>query len=1048
MHTKNTLNRNIFTASSAALLLAVSAPSVIAQEVNSALEARKAAENVEVIEVSGVRSSLESALLTKRSAVSIVDAISATDIDALPALDLGEALQALPGVQLNSESEGRQSTISLRGLSSGFVKTTAFGQSFATPTPAGGNRVGAPNPFSSFESGIFDGVTVVKSPTADLQEGGLAGIVDKKLQQALSKKDGLATISIGDRYESLAESHNPNIKFSGVKHLIEDKLAVAFKFSHSGQEFRRDTFDIIDYVYADNVADVMPNHLGRNTNEGVRVNNVTEYREKWGVPADAELRVPQKAKNVTQYSDGDRSSFSGNIEYRATDDLKLGAHILMSERNLDDGTKEVTNFETGLHRTNAGNDFHDVQVNLDMDVSPFAYTALTADGSGGEAYIAPALSFQNGKLQNENRKTTFHEKTTGIILYADYIADDWVYDAKVTYSEAENEFTNIGVGYNHQGNRNASQTPSGFNGYINTGRGDLDAIRVSGALDVPYVYDNIWPDTARPVTDNGMSVLHEANQGRRLSTYVNGRTRDLLSDMGSAEFNAQRYTEFGFGDGLRFDSVKFGGRYQTESIESIDKVHGLGGVNLNNLNSSLLSNNPLSAQQAPFFNGNIPGTFDENSGWVTVDNDATIAALQSGIITDRNEVPLGSLDELHFSTTMNRAGFWDRARRPSGQGWFFDYNYDVKQEITAFYVTTDFSGELPLDITYTGNFGVRQVKTENTFDGFQTQTDESGTTTYSPVNFVDSYNNTLPMANIAFELSEDVILRAAYYEGIVRPNVNSQRPTPSYQAGNNSVSLKKPNATLKPYEADMYDISLEWYNREGSAISIGFFKKEISNLFGQDNIYCPTDGSDAMVNDFIGQVELVGETCQQVELFTPEFLGEEGEIQQEARNRTVNIDNPVNSDELLEVEGFELAIQQKLDFLPYPWNGFGGVFNYTKIDQKGDEGLLSRVSPESFNVITYWENDGVSLRFAYNWRDDQKTAGANSFLGTGTRTIKAKGRLDFSGSYAVTKNLKLYVQGINLTDEITTSHYGYTDDAIHQLSYTGRIYKVSASYKF
>ena len=141
-------------------------------------------------------------------------------------------------------------------------------------------------------------------------------------------------------------------------------------------------------------------------------------------------------------------------------------------------------------------------------------------------------------------------------------------------------------------------------------------------------------------------------------------------------------------------------------------------------------------------------------------------------------------------------------------------------------------------------------------------------------------------------------------------------------------------------------------------------------------------------------------------------------------------------------------IQQKLDFLPYPWNGFGGVFNFTKIRQSGSESLLSRVSPKSFNLITYWENDGISLRFAYNWRDDQQTAGANSFLGTGTRTIKAKGRLDFSGSYAVTKNLKLYVQGINLTDEITTSHYGFTDDAIHQLSYTGRIYKVSASYKF
>ncbi|MDU0352594.1 hypothetical protein RS130_00515 [Paraglaciecola aquimarina] len=552
---------------------------------------------------------------------------------------------------MNSETEGRQSTISLRGLSSGFVKTTAFGQSFATPSPASGNRVGAPNPFSAFESGIFDGVTVVKSPTADMQEGGLAGIVDQKLQQALSKKDGLATISIGGRYESLAEALNPNIKFSGVKHLIEDKLAVAFKFSHSGQEFRRDTFDIIDYVSVETDAN------------GERATNLAEYREAWDVPADAEIRVPLRGRNVIQYSDGDRNSFSGNIEYRASDDLKLGAHILVSERSLDDGTKETTNYEAGLHRTNSRNDFYQGEVTLDMNVSPFAYTALTEDGNGGQAYIAPAISFNNGKLQNENRKTTFHEKTQGVILYGDYLADDWVYDGKISYSEATNEFTNIGVGYNHQGNRNTSQTPSGFNGYINTGRGDLSAIEVSGGLDVPYVYDNLpWPSGAIPITSNAVSLLADANQGRRLSTYVNGRTRDLLSDMSSAEFNAQRYTDFGFGSGLRFDSIKFGGRIQKETIESIDQVHSLGGVNLNNLNSSLLSDQPLSAQQSPFFNGNIPGTFDHTNGWVTIDNDATIAALQNGIVTDRNELPLGTLDSLHSSVTMNRAGFWDRAR--------------------------------------------------------------------------------------------------------------------------------------------------------------------------------------------------------------------------------------------------------------------------------------------------------------------------------------------------------------------------------------------------
>jgi len=268
-------------------------------------------DDTEVIEVTGVRASLENALNVKRESSSIVDAISATDIDALPALDLGEALQAIPGIQLNSDEEGRQSTISLRGLGSGFVNTTAFGQTFATPSAASElNAVGSPNPFAAFEAGVFDGVTVIKSPIADLQEGGIAGVVDMQLQQALSKKGGNFNISVGGRYEELTGLIDEELKLAGVKHIIDDKLAVAFKFAGSGQTFRRDTFEIIDYITVD-------------TEEGfVRATNIDEYRARWGLPEDAQLTAPARGRNLSEFSEGDRLSFTGNIEYKITEPRK------------------------------------------------------------------------------------------------------------------------------------------------------------------------------------------------------------------------------------------------------------------------------------------------------------------------------------------------------------------------------------------------------------------------------------------------------------------------------------------------------------------------------------------------------------------------------------------------------------------------------------------------------------------------------------------------------------------------------------------------------
>lgn len=173
----------------------------------------------------------------------------------------------------------------------------------------------------------------------------------------------------------------------------------------------------------------------------------------------------------------------------------------------------------------------------------------------------------------------------------------------------------------------------------------------------------------------------------------------------------------------------------------------------------------------------------------------------------------------------NRTGFWDTQDRNSGLPTNIGFNFGAQQDITAFYVMSDFSGEFG-PVPYTGNIGVRYAETDNTFDGFETQVDAQGRNGIAVLTeFKDDYSHTLPMANIAFELSDDIILRAAYYEGIVRPNLLSQRPTASLRGGNNSVNLDLPTATVRPYDATNYDVSLEWYNREGSAVTLGFFKK-------------------------------------------------------------------------------------------------------------------------------------------------------------------------------------------------------------------------------
>jgi len=339
MRKNNKTNKNIFKTGSAALLLSMCAPSIIAQEVNTALNADD--ESVEVVEVLGVRAALEDALNIKREASSVVDSISAADIDALPALDLGEALQALPGIQLNRDGGNRDSEISLRGLPGGFVKTTAGGQSITTPSRSAG-AAGASNPFGAFEAGIFDGVDVIKSPTADLQAGGVAGIVDLKFQRALSKRDNLFRVDLGTRYEELSEEFNTTYRLQGVKHLIEDRLAVAFKIAGSQQNYRRDTINFTQYT---NLIE-FDQATGEQT--GVRPiiseEAIDAYRALHGLEDNSQIRVISRAGQAAEVAGGDRHSGSFNLEFQATDDLKVGLDYIFTKRTLDQSNLEDVQF--------------------------------------------------------------------------------------------------------------------------------------------------------------------------------------------------------------------------------------------------------------------------------------------------------------------------------------------------------------------------------------------------------------------------------------------------------------------------------------------------------------------------------------------------------------------------------------------------------------------------------------------------------------------------------------------------------------------------------
>ncbi|WP_052516688.1 hypothetical protein [Brevundimonas abyssalis] len=84
------------------------------------------------------------------------------------------------------------------------------------------------------------------------------------------------------------------------------------------------------------------------------------------------------------------------------------------------------------------------------------------------------------------------------------------------------------------------------------------------------------------------------------------------------------------------------------------------------------------------------------------------------------------------------------------------------------------------------------------------------------------------------------------------------------------------------------------------------------------------------------------------------------------------------------------------------------------------------MSPSSYNIAALYERQGISARLAWNWREQY-------LLTTSAANINAPvwaedyGQLDGSIFFDVTENVKLGVQGTNLTQERTVLRVGYAD---------------------
>ncbi|WP_149196157.1 TonB-dependent receptor [Luteimonas suaedae] len=137
-------------------------------------------QDLQTVEVRGVRGSIASAIALKQQATEITDSIVAEDIGKLPDNSVAAALQRVTGVQV-TRGAGEVGTVLVRGLPN--VVTTLNGRNVFTTTGRGIALADIP-------ADLLQRVDVYKTSAAEHIEGGIAGLIDVRLRRPFDFEDG------------------------------------------------------------------------------------------------------------------------------------------------------------------------------------------------------------------------------------------------------------------------------------------------------------------------------------------------------------------------------------------------------------------------------------------------------------------------------------------------------------------------------------------------------------------------------------------------------------------------------------------------------------------------------------------------------------------------------------------------------------------------------------------------------------------------------------------------------------------------------------------
>ncbi|MCC4602552.1 TonB-dependent receptor [Xanthomonas campestris pv. badrii] len=866
------------------------------QEQQAPAATPSATTELDTITVTGYRASLEKSQAVKRSANSIVDAISAEDIGKFPDINAAESLSHLPGISVDRQF-GEGEKVSINGTDPALNRVLLNGQTIASgdwggnPTDTSGRTFN----YTLLSPEIIGLMEVYKTPEARIDEGSIGGTVIVHTRKPLDLPKNTIRGSIGYNYNDRSEEGNPRGSALWSWKNDDETFGALISATHDKQDLARAGIEYFGYTTGEGIPPT-----ATITGDGSDV---------------ATARVPAGISSAFFQQTRERSGLQGALQWKPDEQNEFNLTGLYIKGKYN-------NFSQARYVCPACND--DRQKITQANVQNGVVTSATVgDGAAGQPYA---------QLDANYRESTVTTKSLN--LRHDWSGEKWVFTTQGGYTEATG-------GKDPEYLMKFLMQDGGYN-YAFDGRNTSVNYDNGGASN--------W---ALPGNPAGLAPGQEGN--------IPGTTTGIMQAGGIAyqkskddekyfQWDASRDLEWG-----PFTKLQFGYKY----INHNNGVDARG----NRINTT----DPVSLTQ--FNPGTTPSSLYDGLG-------------ASGDLTTWPTANLGAVRSYLLSQPQG-------AYRTD-----FGASFDVKEITQNIYTQLNFeSGQ------WRGNVGVRLVETTDKSQFWQSN---DGGTSFQRVAETNDYRKALPSFNIAYDITDDAVLRFSAAKVIARPRYADLAGTFTINSGTGDLTANGGNPDLKPYESTNYDLAAEWYFAPSSMLSGEVFYRDISSYI------------------------VSATTPQQLNPAPPAIAG------------LYQVTTPVNVSDA-KVKGVAVNYQQTFGL------GFGLQANYTFAESDSSSGLnLPYLSRDTYNVIPYWEHGDWTVRVNYSYRSKYFTQIGRLESRDFADAYK---QLDLNASYQITDYMGITVGATNLLDS-TYRVFSNTRDTPTAFYKNGRGYQAQLNFKF